>query len=412
MKPAAQGLTRRRFLVGAGGVAAGGVIAGCASNQATRTAIKAGLKRTAAEPVALGDQPPGLPARQFAWEAVLKRDEYGNPVPPRFDNVLMFTVNGVPTAAYRDRLEASLRKLERTYEWGPDGLLFVAAWGHGYFTDRLKVQAPIPLAKALSEFEHPLIQDYDLCLHLACDDQRRLRLVAQQLTGELAPILTLRDTRTGFLGAGLPYKHQQVSGVPADHPVARDSPMYMGFKSALKKNQASEDAVAITEGPFAQGTTMHVSYMNLTLNDWYSLGLRERVALMYSPQTTVAAAKRFTDDAESNPGQIHQAITRYGTIGHSQACATARRKNKPIILRRDFDTADGGTSGLHFVSLQQTIADFVTTRTAMNQAQAPIENPAITDTNNNGINAFIFVQKRENFIVPSRADRSFPSLKV
>jgi hypothetical protein len=185
----------------------------------------------------------------------------------------------------------------------------------------------------------------------------------------------------------------------------------MGFKSALKKNQASEDAVTITDGDFAEGSTMTVSYMTLSLDSWYQdLNDAERVARMYSPQTTPAQAARFTTDAESNPGLIKQAISRYGVIGHAQSSARARRDGKPIILRRDFDTTDGGQAGVHFVSLQRSIADFVATRTAMNQQAAQLENPSITDTVNNGINEFIFVLNRANYILPARAQRSFPLL--
>jgi hypothetical protein len=81
-----------------------------------------------------------------------------------------------------------------------------------------------------------------------------------------------------------------------------------------------------------------------------------------------------------------------------------------VIIRRDFDTVDGGQAGLHFVSIQRSIADFVRTRTAMNAASAQLSNPAITDTVNNGINEFMFVLKRANYIIPSRAQRSFPLL--
>jgi len=52
----------------------------------------------------------------------------------------------------------------------------------------------------------------------------------------------------------------------------------------------------------------------------------------------------------------------------------------------------------------------VTTRTAMNAASAPLQSPGITDTVNNGINEFIFVLKRANYILPPRAQRSFPGL--
>jgi hypothetical protein len=79
-------------------------------------------------------------------------------------------------------------------------------------------------------------------------------------------------------------------------------------------------------------------------------------------------------------------------------------------LRRDFDTTDGSQAGLHFVSLQRTIDDFITTRTAMNATSAQLQNPSITDTVNNGINEFIFVLKRGNYVLPLRDQRSFPLL--
>ena len=167
-----------------------------------------------------------------------------------------------------------------------------------------------------------------------------------------------------------------MGGIPTGNHVSQSTPLFMGFKSALKKNQASEDAVAITDGEFAEGTTMAVSYMTLSLDSWYGeLSHAQRVARMYSPQTTPQQVARFTTDAESNPARLGQAIRHYGVIGHAQASARARRDGKPLILRRDFDTVDGGQAGLHFVSLQRTIADFVTTRTAMNQAQRPAAEP-------------------------------------
>ena len=44
----------------------------------------------------------------------------------------------------------------------------------------------------------------------------------------------------------------------------------------------------------------------------------------------------------------------------------------------------------------------------MNAASAGYLNPAIGDTVNNGINEFMFVLKRANYIMPSRSTRSFP----
>jgi hypothetical protein len=408
-------LTRRRLLLRAAALAAGGA------------AVGVGLDRALSSPkplplVALGAQPAGLPERQYAWDATLTRDPYGNPISPRFDRLLFFDVAGSPTPAAARMLEAALRTLERAYRWGPSGLLFTAGWGPSYFERALGVASPIPPAKGLSDFELPAIDDYDLCLHLACDDAQRLAAVEAALrsgdplpdtsgTLDLSRALRWRETRTGFVGAGLPAAHQNVDGIPPGNPVPQSSPLFMGFKSSLRRNQATEEYVTIPEGPFAGGTTMQVSYMRLRLDSWYEqFGERERVALMYAPQVTPEQVNGFTTDAAGDPALLGQAINRYGVIGHAQTSARARRNGKPLIIRRDFDTVDGGQAGLHFVSLQRTIEDFVTTRNAMNASSAQLENPAITDTVNNGINAFIFVLRRANYIVPSRRERSFPLL--
>jgi dye decolorizing peroxidase len=407
-------LTRRRFLIGAGGLTTGGAVAVAVDRE-----VAGG---TTVPPVALGRQPAGLPVRQHAWDATLHRDADGNPVAPRFDRLLFFDVNGKPTTGHARTLEAALRTLERGFRWGPSGLLFTAGWGPAYFERVLGVSSPIPRARSLSDFELPSIDDYHVCLHLACDDDARLAAVeaallhGQRPDGLKGPVritdaLTWRETRTGFVGTGLPAANQNVGGIPPGRPVARSAPLFMGFKSGLLKNQATEDDVTIPSGPFAQGTTLQVSYMRLRLDSWYQqLSERERVARMYSPETTVADVARFTTDAKGNPGRLQQAIRHYGVIGHSQTSAHARRHGRPLIIRRDFNTVDGGQAGLHFVSVQRSIEDFVKTRTAMNAAHAQLENPEITDTVNNGINEFIFVLKRANYILPARAQRSFPLL--
>ena len=411
-------LTRRRFLVGAA------ALAGTAAAAVVDLDAHARDHRGDPAPVALGSQPAGLPVRQHAWDATLTRDADDNPVAPRHDRLLFFDVNGRPSLGHATRLEAALRTLERRFAWGPQGLLFLVAYGPRYFTRTLGRAAPIPTATPLSDFELPAIDHYDLVIHLASDDQRRLhdveaalvrgaRLLGADGPLDLAAVLTWRETRTGFAGAGLPAAHQDVGGIPANHPLEPGAPMYMGFRSSLKRNQASEDAVTIPAGPFAEGTTMHVSHMRLRLDSWYGdLSADQRVARMYAPQITRHEVSELTTDAESDPRLLPESIDHYGVIGHAQACARARRAGKPIILRRDFDTTDGGEAGLQFVALQRAIADFVAVRTAMNQTAAQLQNPAITDTVNNGINEYIFVLRRGNYIVPARAARSFPMLSA
>jgi dye decolorizing peroxidase len=408
-------LTRRRFLVGASALAAGGAAIGVA-------VAESGGQGRSLPAVTLPPPAPGLPIRQHAWGATEARDDDGNPIAPRFDRLLFFDVNGSPTPGYARVLEASLRNLERAYAWGPSGLLFTVGWSPDYFQRRLGIASPIPRAKALSDFELPAIDTYDCCVHLAGDDEQRLAAVEAALVHgapvsgvhtplDLSSVLSWRETRTGFTGPGLPAARQNVGGIPPGDPVSKSSPLFMGFKSNLKRNQATEDDVTIGSGAFAEGTTMHVSYMRLRLDSWYQdLSYRERVARMYAPQVTPREVAQFTTDAESDPNMLGQAINRYGVIGHAQTSARARRNGKPLIIRRDFNTVDGGQAGLHFVAVQRTIEDFVTTRTAMNASSAQLQNPAITATVNNGINEFIFVLKRANYILPPRSERSFPLL--
>jgi hypothetical protein len=409
-------LTRRRFLLGATAVAAGGTGAAVGLDRGLNSSGKP------VAPVALGAQPAGLPDRQHAWAAYESRDADGNPISPLFDRLLLFDVDGRPTPAHARVLEAALRTLERAYRWSPSGLLFTAGWSPGYFEKGLGLHPPIPYAQALSEFELPAIDDYDLCLHLAGDNEDRLAAVEAALIHgaplpgadgplDISSALRWRETRTGFTGPGLPAQRQAVGGIPPGRPVSKSAPLFMGFKSSLRRNQASEDDVTIGSGPFAGGTTMQVSYMRLRLDSWYQdLNERQRVARMYAPQVTPEQVAHFTTDAESDPNLLGQAINHYGVIGHAQTSARARRNGKPLILRRDFNTIDGGQAGLHFVSVQRTIEDFVTTRNAMNATSAQLQNPAITDTVNNGINEFMFVLKRANYILPTRRQRSFPLL--
>ena len=415
-RPRAQrsGVTRRRFLVGASALAAGGAAVGVGLDQAL------GQDSESLPAVALPPPRPGLPLRQHAWADTEPYDSYGNRIAPRFDRLLLFDVDGTPTPDYARVLEASLRTLEHAYRWGPSGLLFTVGWSPDYFEHRLRVRSPIPYARPLSDFELPTIDTYGCCIHLASDDERRLAAIEAALVHgaplpgvknslDISSVLRWKETRTGFTGAGLPAAHQHVNGIPPGNPVPASAPLFMGFKSNLKRNQASEDDVTITSGPFANGTTMHVSYMRLRLDSWYTdLSESQRVARMFAPEVTPQQVAHVTTDAASDPNLLGQAINRYGVIGHAQTSARARRNGKPIILRRDFNTVDGGQAGLHFVAVQRTIEDFVTTRNAMNASSAQLQNPGITDTVNNGINEFIFVLKRANYILPPRPDRSFP----
>jgi len=132
-------------------------------------------------------------------------------------------------------------------------LLFTVGWGPHYFKEVLGIGSPIPGPTVLSTFERPVLDNYDVCIHLACDDEARLVAVAAALLhGRALPgvagalritdPLRWRETRAGFVGTGLPAQHQDVPGVPAGDPGKRDSAVRWDAAAGAEPLTASESA--------------------------------------------------------------------------------------------------------------------------------------------------------------------------
>jgi hypothetical protein len=427
MAPRTPSLSRRELVKAA--VAIGG-----------SAALSACLDREGDTPMSPDADPSDRPARQHAWNDALATDDHGNVVPPRHHLLLYldYAGDGTPTDDDRDRVETALRSLERAFPPGADGLLFTTGYAPTYF-DRFDASLPesvdLPDPRALSSFEDPALDDPDVVVHLASDRGSALLAAEAGLLGESDEVdgvemettfegifepASLADDgphrRTGFIGDGLPAANQDVSGVPDAEPVPEDSPLYMGFESGFAKNQASEDYVTIDDGPFAGGTTQHVSKIRLRLDDWYGEQDRDdRVAEMFCP---VHAEEGRVEGTGTNLGDsnrvdeecvdhIEDHAAEYGRVGHAQKNARVREDGSPIILRRDFDSTDGDEAGLHFLALQEGIGDFVATRSAMNGTDQT-DNPAVRQRVNNGILEYTFVRRRGNFLLPPRAQRSLP----
>ena len=317
---------------------------------------------------------------QHAWEASYGVDELGRPVAPAFHRLVMFDVVRPPDADDARRLERTLRELERS-------LLVLVGWG-----PRL---APVPRPVPLARDERAVMEDIDVCIHVAGDDEARVDAAVGAL--QIGEPLSLREVRTGFVGAGLPAERANVP---------HDAPLLLGFHSGLRRNQASEAEITIPDGPLAGGTTMHVSRLALDLDAWYALDAEARAALMYAPTVSAAAAATLAEDAPSDFERLPEAARAYGVVGHAQAAARARLNGRPRLNRRDFATLDDGLPGTHFVSLQRDLADFNATRAVMNAADAPGHHASIGSRRNNGINRFMRVLSRANFAVPPRERRA------
>ena len=423
-----RGIDRRAFVKAA--VAIGG-----------SAALSACLERPGADDVPQGPADLStLPTRQHAWNEALSRDDHGNVVNARHHVLLLLDYgrDGPPTAADRETMETALRSLERAYARGNDGLLFTVGYSPAYFDrfdEALPTSVDLPAPSAMAPFEEPTFDTSDAILHLASDHPAVVLEAEEALWGErpepngvemdatLSDLFerptSYPDRRTGFVGTGLPAEHQDVAGVPDDDPVPEDSPLYMGFKSGFSKNQASEDRVTIRDGPFAGGTTLHVSRIRLRLDDWYVEQDEDaRVAEMFCP---VHAEEGLVEGAGDNLGSdsgltdenienVEDIAREYGRVGHTQKSAGAREDGSPIIIRRDFDSTDNGEAGLHFLAVQRGIEDFRRTREAMNGTDLTSQ-PAIRQRVNNGILEYTFIKRRGNYLLPPREHRALPAAR-
>jgi hypothetical protein len=244
----------------------------------------------------------------------------------------------------------------------------------------------------------------------------RATLQGERIDDRLGEVFAITERRTGFIGQGLPQKHTDAEGIPAGAEIPESSPLFMGFRSGLTGTQATEEAVSISGGwfdsEFVGGTTMNLTRFDQSLSGWYEgLSQADRVDRMFSPEFSPEAVESF---AQSVPfaDEVQEHAAENGVVGHHEKVAQARADGKPLLLRRDFNTVDGGRAGVHFLSLQASIDDFVKTRRAMNGWYVRDDDAAITDQSNNGILEFITEVSVANFYVPPRPTRAFPGFRA
>lgn len=343
---------------------------------------------------------------QHRWEETFAQDEQGRPVPPRHHRIILAHLAQAPSPALREALTAAFDDLDARFEHGPSGVLSTVGWGAAWFNAHSRVPGVIGPAVRMSRWEDPVIEDHDVFIHLASDDPANLDAAQDLLLAagghDLGRWLTLAPIRTGFVGAGLPSRHLDRLGIP------ESSPLLFGFRSILKKNQATEDDITIEDGPLAGGTTAHLSRIVLDVEKWHAKSRDEQAALLFVPTVTARQADEFVEDAPSDYDRFAETVREHGIVGHAQAAARARINNTPIINRRDFATVDDDRPGTHFISLQRELRDFNNTRAVMNGADGVDHSDRVGQRYRNGINAFFTVTHRSTFMIPPRSLRVLP----
>jgi hypothetical protein len=360
-----------------------------------------------------------LPRRQHAWAVGLDTDAHGNALPPRYHRALLLETDAERSASAARTVEGAMRTLEAAHEWRSDGLFHVLAWGTRYFERRGRLSAsPIRRPRVLSRTDDPELEAFDAALFLASDVPSHLTAADAAMFGDrdrlggvavgerLGDVFSVASRRTGFMGEGLPAAHTAAEGVPDSVPA--DAPMFTGFFSGRSRTQASEDRVTISGGEYDGGTTAHLSHLRESLDGWWdALDDEGRVARMFSARFSSDDVADFDEDVPVADA-VRERAREHGVVGHHEKVARARVGGEPRILRRDFNTTDGGQAGLHFLSFQRSLSDLERTRKAMNGWYLRDDHPDVGEQENNGLLDFVTVTRRANFHVPPRDRRAFP----
>jgi len=450
---APSGFDRREFLKGALAIGGTGALSACVS-----------VEGDPATEVPAGD-PEGAPERLFEWNAHLPTGAHGNVKLPNHQLLLFvnYRRDGPPTASDRERVEAAFRTLDRAYPWGvseefnpttTDGLLYVVGYASRYFgrfEPDLPGGASVPRPEAvIDELDEDADPDgADAVVVLSSDRVSVLLSAEQALRGEfeelngvpveaaLTDAFEVTDRRTGFLGVGRPARAFEDVDIPENSPTA------MGYRSGFKDNQATEDRVAIEIGPFAGGSTLHVSRLTFDLDSWYDHDETERVHRMFSPEHTPDQVGEIGEHLGGQSRVSKETVDRtvedareHDLVGHTQKVASARGRNfEPKLLRRSEGVStDLDEPAMNFLSLQRHVEEFLEVRRAMNcpahggdfarreaegggdaddRGQVAPESgcPAHADVpeENDGIDSFLEVLTRGTYLVPPRSLRALPT---
>jgi hypothetical protein len=379
------------------------------------------------EAVPQGD-PGERPVRQHAWNSVLEEDNHGNLRPPEHRVLLPLELATDPDEDDKTTVESAFRALESAYAFDPEGLLFTVGYTPSYF-ETVGAESPVPTPEAITSGEDPEFDSFDAMVHLASNRPEVVLEAEEALFGAVSTPNSVEmeatldgifergePRRTGFVGPGLPKeKATDIGGVPEELP--EDAPFFMGFKSGFAESQATENRVTIASGTYEGGTTTHVESLRLQLDAWFEQDNHyQRVAKLFSPEhASDELVSDIGDDLGSSTGvagSIAQQTTadarNKGVVGHAQKAARAREDGEPLLLRRDFNTVDDDRPGVHFLSHQQEIGDFVRTRRAM--AGETLAGNGVGRNHGNGILQYIFVNRRGNFLIPPRERRALPEV--
>ena len=379
-------------------------------------------------------------------------------IPPQWNVVVTTTLTHTPTRADQQRLSAALAAVESAYAWSPTGVFTSVGYGLPYFRACVPASIVTAYLPRMIDTDAPVLLDAirfsgdpattvleanDVVFHLRSDSLANLRDVQRalfeqsgKLAGQPAPhadlggLFRVTSVRTGFVGAGLPRRMASQAGLPYASAIPASAPLFMGFTSTQTLGQAREETVRFDGRPdpnlsplttahpgdyFAGGTALHVSHLYEDLAPWYQLAYDQRATRMFQPNVPTTEGRVTIQTSWLNPNPSQPDAQDGHLLGHNEAVQRGSRtpEGQALQLRVDFNTMDAmdgpAGPGLHFLAFTPGSQIFHDSRKAMDATDIT-RRYAIASVAN-GINSFIHATRRQNFLVPPRAHRSFPLLE-
>ncbi len=354
-----------------------------------------------------------------------------------------------------------MQAVEGAYAYAPAGVFALIAYGLPYFrayidqdlfathlprmADDGATPALLDAIRFPSDPPTILLEANDVVFQLRSDVLGHLRDVQRALFGrsgtlagqpapaaDIADLFHVTSVRTGFAGAGLPRQMAQHAGLKVAIQIPPAAPLFMGFTSTQQIGEAKEVAVSFdgkrdpllqpltTARPgdyFAGGATLHVSHMFEDLDGWYALSYDERVARMFHLNAATTPGRITIETHWLNPNTTEIDAQQHQVIGHNEAVQLGSRsaEGQALQLRVDFNTmdaldGDAPAPGLHFLAFTPGSRIFHQSRQGMDATD--IAQRHGIPSHANGINAFLHVTRRQNFLVPPRAHRAFPLVEL
>ena len=303
-----------------------------------------------------------------------------------------------------------------------------------------------------SDPETTVLESNDVVVLLRSDVRSHVTAARERLLDRLKGVLQPTSVRAGFVGAGLPKRFATAAGIPGSDAIPDEAQLFLGFtstqRSALGPTRIAnlESLRGVTDqwpdGYFRHGTVMHLSHVFEDLDGWYSGDFLFRVWATFRPGITPPDGTRtLPEDASvvQTEKDVLDGLVNQGIIGHSASLQPVSRlasatvdnygeryeAGTALVQRADFNTLEnpfGWTAdkradrwraepaaGLHFVSFTATASIFERVRRAMDGHYPDGKSTGLDPHDEElGLNSILRTTHRQNFLVPPRAQRSFP----